>query len=120
MVVDTVFADEGETLEEAYTKWRGWAEDQACCDYALKVALPSKIDNTVLSEMETLSSEEYGVNTFCIDMIGHRQVWDHLKRHTTKLLVIICDITLLRFISIRLCYYHTLCQSNDNISNKKK
>ena len=78
MVVDTVFADEGETLEEAYTKWRGWAEDQACCDYALKVALPSKIDNTVLSEMETLSSEEYGVNTFCIDMIGHRQVWDHI------------------------------------------
>ena len=70
MVVDTVFADEGETLEEAYTKWRGWAEDQACCDYALKVALPSKIDNTVLSEMETLSSEEYGVNTFCIDMIN--------------------------------------------------
>jgi len=77
MVVDTVFCDESETLEEAYTKWRGWAEDQACCDYALKVALPSKIDNTVLSEMETLSSEEYGVNTFCIDMIGPRQMSDN-------------------------------------------
>ena len=30
MVVDTVIPDEGETLEEAYTKWRGWAEDQVC------------------------------------------------------------------------------------------
>jgi len=76
MVVDTVIPDEGETLEEAYTKWRGWAEDQACCDYALKVALPSKVDNVVLSEMETLAGQDYGVNTFQLDMIGARQMND--------------------------------------------
>lgn len=76
MVVDTVIPDDGETLEEAYTKWRGWAEDQACCDYALKVALPSRVDNSVLTEMEMLSGEEYGVNTFHIDMIGQRQMKD--------------------------------------------
>jgi len=76
MVVDTVVPDagEGETLEEAYAKWRGWAEDQACCDYAFKVALPGKVDNAVLSEMELLAGEEYGVNTFQMDMIGARQM----------------------------------------------
>ena len=68
MVVDTVFPEEGESLEEAYAKWRGWAEEKVCCDYALKIALPDKVSNSVLSEMELLSGQEYGVNTFHLDM----------------------------------------------------
>ena len=35
-VVDCVAPESGESLMDAYNKWRGWAEDKVCCNYALR------------------------------------------------------------------------------------
>ena len=36
-VVDCVAPEAGESLMEAYNKWRGWADDKVCCNYALRL-----------------------------------------------------------------------------------
>ena len=78
-VVDCVrAAGPGETLKDAYAKWRGWAEDRACCDYALRVAVRADQDGTVpdamKKEMEELTGEEFGVNAFRLEMSGEGAV----------------------------------------------
>jgi len=69
MVVDMVVPEKEESLVEAFDKWRRWADDKVCCDYALKMALP-RMDDDTKQEMEELSSAEYGVNAFTCFMSG--------------------------------------------------
>ena len=54
--VDFVIPQKGESLLEAYEKWRGWADAKVCCDYALHVAVTWWSDK-VAEEMEILTKE---------------------------------------------------------------
>lgn len=76
MVVDLVIPEEGETLKEAHDKWRRWAENKVCCDYALKMALP-RVDAETLDEMEELATSEYGVNIYHLSMAGRHMLKDN-------------------------------------------
>lgn len=76
-VVDRIMPQNGESLEEAYAKWRGWAEDKACCDYAFTMGiLGPNFDDSIASEMELLTSPDYGINTFHLSMSGDRRMED--------------------------------------------
>lgn len=66
-VIDCVMPAQDESLIEAYNKWRGWADEKVCCDYGLKVALPSVTEDN-LKDMKELTNEEFGVNTFFMSM----------------------------------------------------
>jgi len=69
-VVDMVVPDKEETLMEAFDKWRKWADDKVCCDYALKMAVP-RHDPALEDEMAAMtSSAEVGVNMFSVFMSG--------------------------------------------------
>ena len=48
---------------------------QVCCDYALKMALPT-ISENIKQEMEELSTAEYGVNSFTCSMLGRNMMND--------------------------------------------
>ena len=62
--------EQDESLIEAYNKWRGWADEKVCCDYGLKVALPpGDMTEDCLKEMQELTQEEFGVNTFFMSML---------------------------------------------------
>ena len=56
IVVDFVIPQKGESLLEAYEKWRNWADAKVCCDYALHVAVTWWSDK-VAEEMEILTKE---------------------------------------------------------------
>ena len=76
-IIDRIIPGKGETMEEAYAKWRGWAEDKACCDYAFTMSLPGpKFDDLMASDMELLTSSEFGINTFHLSMSGDRRMDD--------------------------------------------
>ena len=61
-VVDRIIPGNDETMEEAYAKWRGWAEDKACCDYAFTMALSGpEFSDTLASDMELMTSEDFGI-----------------------------------------------------------
>ncbi len=60
-VIDFVIPGPGESILEAYHKWRGWAE-KAATDYSFHVAI-TWWDESVRREMGTLV-EEHGVNSF--------------------------------------------------------
>ena len=62
-------------FQNQYNKWRGWADEKVCCDYALKVTLPS-VSEESLSEMRELTGEEFGINTFCMSMEGDNKLSD--------------------------------------------
>jgi dihydropyrimidinase len=64
-VIDCVMPENGEPLMEAYNKWRGWADEKVCCDYALRVAVNSA---DAKKDMEELTGADFGVNTFWFDM----------------------------------------------------
>lgn len=49
----------GESLIEAYEKWRGWADAKVCCDYAFHVSV-TWWSPKVAAEMETLAKEKGG------------------------------------------------------------
>ena len=38
-VLDVVMPERGESLVDAHAKWAGWADQKACCDYGLHVAV---------------------------------------------------------------------------------
>ena len=76
-VIDRITPGKEETMEEAYAKWRGWAEDKACCDYAFTMALSGpQLNESVASDMELMTSEDFGINTFHLSMSGDRQMDD--------------------------------------------
>lgn len=52
----------GESLIDAYNKWRQWADEKVCCDYGLHVAVPGWNDK-IMQEMGQLVKEK-GVNSF--------------------------------------------------------
>lgn len=69
-VIDTVVPSGGESLIDAFRKWRGWADDKVCCDYGLKMALPGgQLSEEVRADMADLTAEDYGVNAFHISML---------------------------------------------------
>lgn len=67
-VIDCVVPEKEESLVVAYNKWRGWADEKVCCDYALRVALPPHLTSDLKEEIEVLTSSEFGVNTLFFDM----------------------------------------------------
>lgn len=75
MVVDMVVPGKGETLMEAFEKWRKWADEKVCCDYALKMAIP-RHDPSVEDEMSSLTTAEIGVNLFSVFMSGENSLSD--------------------------------------------
>ncbi|XP_040575244.1 dihydropyrimidinase-related protein 3 [Lepeophtheirus salmonis] len=65
-VVDCVVPSEDETLIESLKKWKAWAEEKSCCDYAFKIKLNS-LNESKKVEMESLV-KEHGVNAFFVSM----------------------------------------------------
>ncbi|XP_067642833.1 dihydropyrimidinase isoform X3 [Eurosta solidaginis] len=61
-IIDFVLPDKGESLVEAYDKWRAWADPKVCCDYALHVGI-TWWSRSVSEEMKIMC-EELGVNSF--------------------------------------------------------
>ena len=59
--------------QDAYAKWRGWAEEKVCCNYALKMAL-NKVPAP--GELEVLCTEDFGVNCFHMNMAGDNKMAD--------------------------------------------
>lgn len=66
MIIDFVLDGKGVPLLEAYDKWRQWADEKVCCDYAFHVGVTWWGDNTA-NEMETLVKEK-GINSFKVFM----------------------------------------------------
>ncbi|ELT95974.1 hypothetical protein CAPTEDRAFT_148750 [Capitella teleta] len=66
MIIDFVMPKKGESLVEAYEKWRGWADEKVCCDYSFHCAV-SWWSDKVAEDMETLCKEK-GVNSFKVFM----------------------------------------------------
>ncbi|KAK2141686.1 hypothetical protein LSH36_1057g00094 [Paralvinella palmiformis] len=62
MIIDFVIPQRGQSLIEAYDKWREWADAKVCCDYGLHMGL-SWWSDKVAAEMETLVKEK-GINSF--------------------------------------------------------
>ena len=76
MVVDMVVPDKEETLMEAFEKWRKWADDKVCCDYALKVAVTGGPHPGLEEELAGLTTAEVGVNMFSVMMSGQGSLTD--------------------------------------------
>jgi len=57
MPVNTVVAEPGKSLLEAYETWREIADAKACCDYAFHVGVNSWSDK-VAEEMDVLTKEK--------------------------------------------------------------
>ncbi|XP_011298465.1 dihydropyrimidinase isoform X2 [Fopius arisanus] len=62
MIMDFVIPSKGETLLEAYERYRATADEKVCCDYGLHVAITSWSPR-IKEEMATLV-QEHGVNSF--------------------------------------------------------
>uniref|UniRef100_A0A2S2R233 dihydropyrimidinase n=2 Tax=Sipha flava TaxID=143950 RepID=A0A2S2R233_9HEMI len=62
MIIDFVLPSKGESLLDAYHKWRTRATNKVCCDYGLHVGIPSWSDE-VRREMEDLC-KSHGINSF--------------------------------------------------------
>nr|CAD7392427.1 unnamed protein product [Timema cristinae] len=66
MIIDFVIPKKGESLLEAYERWRQMAEEKVCCDYALHVAITSWSEK--VKEEMALLCKEHGVNSFKVFM----------------------------------------------------
>lgn len=62
MIIDFVIPSKGESLLEAYDKWRRWADPKVVCDYSFHVCV-TWWSEQVKREMEILANER-GVNSF--------------------------------------------------------
>lgn len=67
MIIDYVVPKHGESVLEAYEKWRGWGDAKVCCDYGLHVAV-TWWNEQVAKDMEALANAEKGVNSFQVFM----------------------------------------------------
>ncbi|XP_060807501.1 dihydropyrimidinase isoform X2 [Amyelois transitella] len=72
-VIDFVLPQKGQSLLEAYNNWRQKADGKVCCDYALHVGV-TWWSPSVRKEMEQLTSEQYGVNSFKMFM-AYKDSW---------------------------------------------
>ncbi|XP_063834894.1 dihydropyrimidinase [Ostrinia nubilalis] len=72
-VLDFVLPQKGQSLVEAYNNWRQKADGKVCCDYGLHVGV-TWWSPAVKKEMEKLTSEEYGVNSFKMFM-AYKDAW---------------------------------------------
>ena len=55
--VDFVIPQKGESLVEAYNRWRHWADPKVCCDYSLHVCV-TWWSEQVKQEMTTIVNEK--------------------------------------------------------------
>ncbi|XP_046575961.1 dihydropyrimidinase-like isoform X2 [Haliotis rubra] len=62
MIMDFVLDQKGVSLLDAYDKWRSWADEKVCCDYALHVGV-TWWSEQVANDMEVLCNDR-GVNSF--------------------------------------------------------
>ena len=67
MIIDFVIPSKGESLIDAYNKWRGWADAKVCCDYSLHMAV-TDWNEKVEQEMSLVTSPEVGINSFKVFM----------------------------------------------------
>ncbi|XP_049705474.2 dihydropyrimidinase isoform X2 [Helicoverpa armigera] len=72
-VIDFVLPQKGQSLLEAYNNWREKADNKVCCDYALHVGV-TWWSPAVKKEMQQLTSEQYGVNSFKMFM-AYKDAW---------------------------------------------
>ncbi|XP_040575034.1 dihydropyrimidinase [Lepeophtheirus salmonis] len=63
MVIDFVIPAKGESLIEAYNKWRTKADGRVCCDYSLHMAV-THWNEDVRHEMSKICSDTFGINSF--------------------------------------------------------
>lgn len=63
MFIDFAWPRKGESIIEAYKRYRRMADEKVCCDYGLSVAV-TRFSDEIGSEMETLTKPEFGVNSF--------------------------------------------------------
>ncbi len=66
--VDFVIPQKGESLLDAYEKWREWADRKVCSDYAFHVAV-TWWSEKVAQEMETLVKEK-GMNIITLVVLN--------------------------------------------------
>ncbi|GAB6022524.1 hypothetical protein CHUAL_006631 [Chamberlinius hualienensis] len=78
MILDFVIAQEGESLLEAYEKWRNLADEKVCCDYGLHMVI-SKYNAEIKKQMHLLTNDK-GVNSYKMYMApkGHLMVTDDI------------------------------------------
>eukprot|EP00092_Neocalanus_flemingeri_P067454 GFUD01082339.1.p1 GENE.GFUD01082339.1~~GFUD01082339.1.p1 ORF type:complete len:548 (+),score=182.41 GFUD01082339.1:85-1728(+) len=67
MIIDFVIPSKGESLIDAYNKWRGWADAKVCCDYSLHMAI-TDWNEKVEEEMSLVTSQDVGINSFKVFM----------------------------------------------------
>lgn len=67
MIIDFVIPSRGESLIEAYHKWRAWADPKVCCDYSFHMAV-TWWDQKVEDEMAIVTTPEFGINSFKVFM----------------------------------------------------
>merc|ERR1712198_432887 len=67
MIIDFVIPQKGESLLEAYKRWRGWADPKVCCDYALHMAVTYWNDQ-VAEELPLVTQPDIGINSFKVFM----------------------------------------------------
>ncbi|XP_071528927.1 dihydropyrimidinase isoform X5 [Panulirus ornatus] len=72
MIMDFAIPQRGESLVEAYHRWRTWADPKVCCDYALHVGVTWWSDK-VAEEMEELT-DQHGINSFKMFM-AYKDTW---------------------------------------------
>jgi dihydropyrimidinase len=73
IAVDFALPQKGESLIEAYNKWRALADDKVCCDYGLHMGV-TWWSESVRKEMAALCGDDYGVNSFKMFM-AYKDAW---------------------------------------------
>jgi len=68
-----VIPSKGQSLIEAYNQWRERADEKVACDFALHMAV-TWWSPEVAAEMEQLTGEMYGVNSFKMFM-AYKDLW---------------------------------------------
>ncbi|XP_065368513.1 dihydropyrimidinase-like isoform X2 [Calliphora vicina] len=61
-IIDFVLPEKGESLVEAYDRYRSWADPKVCCDYGFHIGL-TWWSKSVSDEMKIMC-EELGINSF--------------------------------------------------------